>query len=190
MRLETDRLTIRPWQDEDRPGFAAINADDEVRRYYYPTLLTRLDSDAVVDDCLHHLTTHGFAFLALEERHTGDLVGGAGLSWTTDVPDGPMIEIGWILGRRFWRRGYAREASLAWFVHGWSLGFEDIVGYTSKINAPSRALMASLGMMHDPADDFLDPTVPPNHPLAPHVLYRIRNPGLVESLGERSRAAP
>ncbi|MBW8728749.1 MAG: GNAT family N-acetyltransferase [Inquilinus limosus] len=41
MRLETPRLLLRPWQDRDRAGFAAINADPEVRRYYYPRILGR-----------------------------------------------------------------------------------------------------------------------------------------------------
>lgn len=177
MRLETPRIAIRPWQANDLPAFAAINADPDVRRYYYPSLLTRAESDAVVESCTRHLADHGFGFLALERKADGALVGGAGLSWTDIVPGEPVIEIGWILAQQFWRQGYAREASLAWLAHGWSLGLRKIVGYTSEINAPSRALMEALGMRRDPADDFRDPTVPPDSPLAPHVLYKIGNPG-------------
>ncbi len=176
MRLETDRLTIRPWQTADLPVFAEINADPEVRRFYYPAVLTRAQSDAVVEQCTQHLHDHGFAFLALERRENKALIGGAGLSWTNDVPGGPAVEIGWILGRAFWRQGYAREASLTWFTHGWSIGLDKIVGYTSEINHPSRRLMTALGMLHDPASDFPDPTVPGGNPLRPHVLHRIFNP--------------
>ncbi len=176
MRLDTPRLTMRPWQAQDLPAFAAINADPEVRRYYYPSLLTRAESDAVVDHCTRHLDRHGFAFLAVERREDGALIGGAGLSWTDDVPGGPVVEIGWILGRPFWRQGYAGEASRAWFAQGWSLGLGQIVGYTSAINQPSRAAMASLGMSYDPRDDFRDPTVPIDNPLSPHVLYRMHRP--------------
>ncbi|MDZ4381407.1 MAG: GNAT family N-acetyltransferase [Parvibaculum sp.] len=176
MRLETDRLTIRSWQQRDLPAFAEINADPEVRRYYYPAILTSSQSDAVVEQCMQHLKTHGFAFLAVERWRDKTLIGGAGLTWTNDVPDGPAVEIGWILGRAFWRQGYAREASLAWFKHGWSIGLDEIVGYTSEINQPSRNLMRSLGMSRDPADDFPDPTVPEGNPLRPHVLFRAINP--------------
>ena len=177
MLLETDRLTIRPWQTQDLPAFAEINADPEVRRYYYPAILTRAQSDAIVDECMKHLDDHGFAFLAVERRSDKTLIGGAGLSWTNDVPRGPAVEIGWILGRAFWRQGYAREVSLAWFKHGWFIGLDEIVGYTSEINQPSRLLMKSLGMSYDPADDFPDPTVPDGNPLRSHVLYRLENPG-------------
>jgi RimJ/RimL family protein N-acetyltransferase len=177
MQLTTRRLTIRPWRPTDLAAWARIQADPEVKRYYYPAVLTRAESDAVVESCMQHLNDHGFAFLALERRDDSVLIGGAGLSWTHDVPGGPAVEIGWILGHPFWRQGYASEASRAWFAHGWSRGLEEIVGYTSVINAPSRAVMEGLGMSRNPADDFLDPTVPRDNPLAPHVLYRIANPG-------------
>jgi hypothetical protein len=32
-------------------------------------------------------------------------------------------------------------------------------------------------LRRDPADDFRDPTVPPDSPLSPHVLYKTDNPG-------------
>jgi len=176
MHLTTDRLLIRPWQSRDKAAFADINADPEVRRYFYPSLLTRTQSDADIERCMRHLDEHGFAFLALERKEDKVLIGGAGLSWAHDIPGVPAIEIGWILGRPFWRQRYAREVGLAWFAHGWSLGFGEIVGYTSKINLPSRAQMEALGMTCDPADDFADPTVPTDNPLSPHALYRIRTP--------------
>lgn len=172
----TERLIIRQWADSDREAFAAINADPEVRRYYYPSLLDRADSDAVIADCMDHFERHGFAFLALERRDDGALLGGAGLSVTHDVPGGPAIEIGWILGRPFWRQGYASEASHAWFDWGWANGMTEIIGYTSEINSPSRRAMEALGMRRHASDDFADLTVPEGNPLRPHVLYRITNP--------------
>ncbi len=174
MKIETDRLLIRPWRDDDLPAFAAINADRQVRRYYYPALLSRSQSDEIVEECRTHLAEHGFAFLATERKKDGTLIGGTGLSWTNDVPGGPMIEIGWILGRTHWRQGYARETGHAWLAHAQSLGIDEVIGYTSAINLPSRVQMEALGMTRDPTDDFRDPTVPKEHPLSPHVLYRIK----------------
>jgi len=176
VQLQTCRLTIRPWRPEDLDTWAGINADPEVRRFYHPAVLTRPESDAEIERCMQHLNDRGFAFLALERREDRALIGGTGLSWTKDVPGGPAVEIGWILARRFWRRGYASEASRAWLAHGWSVGLDQIVGYTSEINRPSRELMETLGMTRDPADDFADPTVPQASPLARHVLYRIGRP--------------
>lgn len=173
MQIETDRLLIRPWTDRDLPAFAAINADPEVRRYYYPALLTRAESDGVVSACMDHLKQYGFAFLATERKEDGTLVGGTGLSWTDIMPGGPAIEIGWILGKPFWRKGYARETGQAWLDHAQTLGINEVIGYTTATNLPSRAQMEALGMIRNPAEDFDDPTVPEGHPLEPHVLYRI-----------------
>ncbi len=78
--------------------------------------------------------------------------------------------------RPFWRQGYARETGIAWLAHGWVRGLREIIGYTSTLNHPSRAQMKALGLAHDPAEDFADPTVPPDNPLSPHVLYRVRRP--------------
>jgi ribosomal-protein-alanine N-acetyltransferase len=44
---------------------------------------------------------------------------------------------------------------------------------TSIANTRSWRVMEKLGMRRDPGDDFLHPTLPPDHPLAPHILYRI-----------------
>eukprot|EP00435_Cladocopium_sp_Y103_P079103 s1_g2842.t1 len=176
MQIETDRLLIRPWTDRDLAPFAAFNADPAVRRYYYPALLTRTESDTVVSACMDHLDQHGFAFLATERKEDGALIGGTGLSWTDIVPGGPAIEIGWILGKPFWRQGYARETGHAWLNHAWSIGVDEVIGYTSAIHLPSRSQMEALGMIHDAAADFEDPTVPIGNELRAHVLYRMRKP--------------
>ena len=181
MRLETSRLLLRPWEDRDRAPFAAINADAAVRRYYYPALLSPAETDEMIDRCRDHLAQRGFGFLALEARNDGHLIGGLGLSRPgPEVPSttgAPQIEIGWILGRLDWRRGYAFEAASACLADAWTrLGVREVVGYTSTINAPSRHLMEKLGMARTAADDFEDTTVPVGNPLRPHVLYRIRNP--------------
>ena len=174
MEIETERLLIRPWGENDLAVFAQINADPDVRRYYYPAILSRAQSDEVVADCMRHLEEHDFAFLATIRKEDGALIGGTGISWTNDVPDGPAIEIGWILGRPYWRQGYARESGQAWFAHTRSLGIKEVIGFTSEINHPSRAQMEALGMTRNPAEDFADPTVPTDNPLSPHVLYRMQ----------------
>ncbi len=54
-----------------RPGpafpFAAINADAEVRRYYYPSILSPAEMDELIDAEIDHLHRNGFGFLAATE---------------------------------------------------------------------------------------------------------------------------
>ncbi len=180
MHLETSRLRLRPWKKRDRAAFAATNADAEVRRHYFPSILSRAQSDEVIDRCAGHLDRYGFGFVAVERRDDGCLIGGLGLSKPgPEVPRAADIEIGWILGRANWRRGYAFEAASACLAHAWSaLGAKKVIAYTSTINEPSRRLMEKLGMTRSPADDFDDSTVPEGNALRPHVLYRIGNPAI------------
>lgn len=178
MHVETQRLRLRPWEERDVAPFAVANADPEVRRYYYPAILTHNETAAMIDDCTRHLADRGFGFVAVERKSDGALIGGLGLSEAGDeIPGGPHVEIGWILARAHWRQGYALEAASACLDHAWrTLGLAEVIGYTSRINQPSRALMERLGMRTDPAEDFDDVTVPVGNPLRPHVLYRVKAP--------------
>ncbi len=51
---------------------------------------------------------------------------------------------------------------------------QEILAFTTVGNQRSRAVMKRLGMKRDPAEDFLHPAIAGDHPLAPHVLYRIQ----------------
>ena len=68
MRVETPRLVLRPWEDLDRADFAAINADPEVRRYYYPSVLTAAETSDVIDATIAELAECGFGFVAVERK--------------------------------------------------------------------------------------------------------------------------
>ena len=178
MILETERLILRPWQPRDRSAFATINADPEVRKYYYPSVLDAGETEALIDEAAARLAQDGFGSLAVRRKADDVLIGGAGLSRPgPEVPGGYGIEIGWILGRPYWRQGFATEASLACLRFAWDeLAVPDVIGYTSKINLPSQRAMEKIGMAHVGDADFDDVTVPEGNPLRPHVLYRIANP--------------
>ena len=179
MRLETERTLLRPWEDRDRAPFAAINADPEVRRYYFPAVLDRAESDAVIDQVIADLARDGFGFMAVERKEDGVLIGGAGLSRPEPAAlQAWPLEIGWILDRAVWGQGYAAEISGACFAHAWTaLGAPAVIGYTSAVNTLSRRAMVRSGMTEMTGDAFEDETVPVGHPLRPHVLYRIDRPG-------------
>jgi RimJ/RimL family protein N-acetyltransferase len=104
---------------------------------------------------------------------TGEFIGFAGLD---DVDPGlPFtgVEIGWRLSRSSWGRGYATESARAVLTYGFdTLGLPEILAITTATNQRSQAVMRRLGMTHNPADNFDDPSVP-DGPLRPSVLYRI-----------------
>ena len=76
--IETERLILRPWRDADREPLACITADPRVMEFF-PAVLTREESDSLIDRCDAHYREHGFTFFAAELRATGELIGFIGL---------------------------------------------------------------------------------------------------------------
>ena len=171
--IETDRLVLRRWRDDDLEPFAALNADPEVMEFF-PAPLTRVESDAFVARIDAGLAARGFGLWALELRSTGAFIGFTGLSVPGfDAPFTPCVEVGWRVARSSWGSGLASEAALESLRQGFvAHGLNEIVSFTYEGNLRSRAVMERIGMAHDPKDDFEHPALP-GHRLAPHVLYRL-----------------
>jgi RimJ/RimL family protein N-acetyltransferase len=145
---------------------------------FYPSTVTRAESDEFVDRIEVHFDETEFGLWAVEIVGSGEFAGYVGL-WpaTFESHFTPAIEVGWRLARRFWGSGLAPEAAQATIDDGFHrLGFDEIVSFTSAINLNSRRVMEKLGMKHDPTDDFDHPAVAVNDPLRPHVLYRLAAP--------------
>lgn len=172
--LTTERLRLRGWRDDDRPPFAALNADPEVMAHF-PTTLSRTTSDMLVDGTMDGWAANGFGLWVLERLEDARFLGFTGLSKPSfEAHFTPAVEVGWRLARHAWGQGFATEAARASLAFGFEVvGLDDIVSFTVPANVRSRAVMERIGMRHDPADDFDHPKLPAGHPLRRHVLYRL-----------------
>ena len=173
--IRTERLLLRRWRDADRAPFAAMNADPRVMEHF-PALLSRAESDSIVDRIRAHFDRHGYAQWAVEVPGVTLFAGFIGLAVPRfETRFTPCVEIGWRLAAEHWGRGYATEGARAALDFGFTqLGLAEIVSFTVPANKRSRRVMEKLGMMHDPRDDFDHPSIADGHPLKRHVLYRIR----------------
>jgi len=171
--IETARLMLRRWRPEDREPFAAMNGDREVMEFF-PSILTRAESDALVERIEAGFTANGFGLWAVEAKESGRLLGFTGLSVPGfEAPFTPAVEVGWRLARSAWGSGYATEAATAALDRGFSAHhLDEVVSFTTEQNIRSRAVMERLGMTRTPDDDFDHPALA-GHRLARHVLYRI-----------------
>lgn len=174
--LETSRLRLRRWQPSDQDPFAQLNADPEVMRYF-PALLSRKQSDALIDRFEAEFDQRGFSFWAVDVKSSGSFIGFVGLNVPSfEASFLPAVEVGWRLARAFWGLGYATEAGNESLRYGFEvLELPEIVSFTAKLNNRSRAVMERLGMHRDVSNDFEHPRIPIDHPLRPHVLYRLRH---------------
>ncbi len=175
--LETERLILRPWRDEDLAPFAAMNADPRVMEYF-PACYDRAGSDVGAVAIRQRFARDGYGLFAVEIKDGPGFAGFIGFAPVElDVKFAPAVEIGWRLALSCWGKGYATEGALACLAHGDSLGLEEIVSFTTAGNLRSRAVMERIGMTRSEADDFDHPKLPVGHPLRRHVLYRMRLTG-------------
>lgn len=174
--IETDRLILRPWRDDDRAAFAAINADPHVA-VWLGGVRSPAETEAQIARIDAHIARHGYGFWAAERKADRRLVGMIGLKFSEETPPGPGVELGWRLARDCWGQGLATEGARAAMTWGFAnLGAPEITAFTASGNRASQAVMTRIGMIHDPTRDFEHPGLPVGHPLRPHVLFAAVRP--------------
>ena len=172
-----------------------MNADLRVRQFF-PSLLTREESDASVARFRRSYERDGFCFFAAELRGSSQFIGLVGMqTMTFSLPrlSEPTVEIGWRLTPEVWGQGLATEGARAVLQYAFDeLELAEIVAFTVPANLASRRVMQKLGMTHDPHDDFDHPHIADGHPMRRHVFYRIeKSAHLTYSLRhQRNHSAP
>jgi RimJ/RimL family protein N-acetyltransferase len=107
--LETDRLTLRMFREDDFEQYARITGDAEVTRYLSQgNPLEPWEAWRQMAMILGHWQLKGYGPWAVEEKSSGRLLGRIGFF----NPEGwPGFELGWVLGRDSWGKGYATEGA-------------------------------------------------------------------------------
>lgn len=136
--IRTGRLLLRPYELADAEALVALLDDWEVARWLarVPHPYRREDAEAFLEISK---TEDRRAFAITRD---GALVGGIGLGRRADG----AVELGYWIGRRFHRQGYAEEAARGLLAFAFeTLGETRIVVSALPDNAPSLALIAKLG---------------------------------------------
>ena len=140
--LETERLRLREWREEDLNAFAAFWAD--------PATADFLGGTCARDGAWRRMALQvgrwmlrGYGRWAIEEKASGSFAGYCG-PWN---PEGwPEPEIGWGLVKAYHGRGYATEAALRARNFAYrELGWPTAVSYIAADNAASRRVAERLG---------------------------------------------
>lgn len=148
--IGTERLTLRPWQEDEVPAAMRIFGDPDVLRWSTPALLAprtpvaareRLRTwaaEARADrDCAGHW--------AVAEQESGTVVGAVSLNHSPH--GGGSIVLGWALERSARGRGYAAEAGDAlarWAMH--ERGVIEVFAILQPGNASAARTAERIGM--------------------------------------------
>src|SRR6476646_9644192 len=169
-RLETTRLVLRWWRDDDLDPYAALCADREVMRYIGPgTGQTREQAAAAMASFRATWAERGFGLWCVTRPDDDVCIGFVGLHVPDFLPEVlPAVEIGWRLARPEWGRGYATEGALAVRDFAFDrVGLDRLVSIAHADNHASTGVMQKLGMTLERA------TVHPHHHM-PVVVYELR----------------
>jgi RimJ/RimL family protein N-acetyltransferase len=142
--LETQRLVLRQFRDDDLDAFATLQADPVVARHVGDgSTNDRATSWRLMAMFLGHWQLRGHGQYAVEEAATTTLVGRVGL-WH---PEGwPGLEIGWMVARDRWGRGYATEGARAVAAAAFrSASIERLISLIRPSNAASARVALKLG---------------------------------------------
>jgi RimJ/RimL family protein N-acetyltransferase len=142
LRIETDRLLLRPPRGEDFEGWAAFMADEEAARWIGGPMSRALAWRGFLT-VVGAWEVQGFGMFSVVERATGQWVGRLG-PW---MPEGwPGPEVAWGIARDRWGRGYATEGSAA--AIDWAfdaLGWEEVIHAIDPENVASVRVAERLG---------------------------------------------
>jgi RimJ/RimL family protein N-acetyltransferase len=170
--IETQRLILRNWREEDADQFHLHTNTPAVMRWL-GGVKTREDLREISDRLTRWQEERGFTFWVVERHQDGAFLGFCGLK-IADDPHGSIngeYEVGWRLREDSWGKGYAREAAIASISFAFDrLGAERVYAITCHQNEASWGLMHRLGMRRRADLDYEDARFPD---LNPTIVYEI-----------------
>src|SRR5690348_9989997 len=101
--LLTERLVLRGFALDDLDALAAIYADPEIMRYIKGGVRSYAQASASLKSITREWDLRGYGLWAVTHRDTSTLLGTCGFV--------ARAELGYILGRAAWGKGYATEAA-------------------------------------------------------------------------------
>lgn len=148
--LETARLIVRRFRDEDLETFLDIRNDPEVARYQSWESVSTSLGRAFIKDMKRlepGLPDEWFQF-AVEHKETGELIGDCALK--VDGADPPQAEIGYTLARAYQGKGLAQEMVSAVLALAFSqFNVHRVIAQLDVRNDASAKLLERLGFRRE-----------------------------------------
>jgi RimJ/RimL family protein N-acetyltransferase len=148
--LETERLTLRQFTEDDVDNLFGLNSDAELMRYLTggkPTPREEIRDEIIPFHLAVYERLDRLGTWAAESSAGGEFLG-----WfhfrpgpSTDITN---IDLGYRLRKAAWNKGYATEGSHALIRMGFTeLGVERVFAHTMTVNTASRRVLEKCGLM-------------------------------------------
>lgn len=146
--LETERLLLREFVEEDAEWFYRLNSNPEVLRFVPDKTLQSVEQarQILIDHPITDYQKHGFGRGACILKSTGEQIGFAGLKY---LPELGEVDVAYRLMPSHWGNGLATEVALASVHHGFAnIGLKQIIGLAMPANTASIRVLEKAGLRY------------------------------------------
>ena len=158
IRLQTERLVIRPFDHRDADAWIAMFSDPEVRRFLPSAPVPTMEIFDRAIESRHAMEREiGYAMWAFDDMTTGTFIGQCGLrpAKSMDENAGSEIDLAYHFARASWNKGYATEATIAVLAHALGpIGLDSIMAVVVPENIGSWRVMEKVGMRYEGLADY------------------------------------
>jgi len=146
--LETDRLLLREFVEDDAESFFKLNNYPEVVRFVpdKPLLNVEQARQTLIDHPIADYRRYGFGRGACILKSTGEQIGFAGLKYLDELGE---VDVAYRLLPAHWGQGLATEVALASVHYGFAaLGLKRIIGLVMPKNIASVRVLEKTGLRY------------------------------------------
>lgn len=143
--LETERLYFRRMNQNDFKSLCKILQDEETM-YAYEGAFSDGEVQEWLDRQISRYEKWGFGLWAVVLKETDEMIGQCGLTmqpWKEEE----VLEVGYLLQRNYWHKGYATEAARACKKYAFEiLNAKEVCSIIRDTNAASQKVAVRNGM--------------------------------------------
>ena len=148
--LETPRLLIRPFELSDAEDMFEMDKNPEVHKYLWQTPTKTIDETIkIIAYIQKQYAENNIGRFATILKETGEFIGWTGIKYINDhIENGNsnFYDYGYRLSEKFWNKGFATEASMAWLDYGFnSMKIDKMNAYTHFENGASNHILKKVG---------------------------------------------
>lgn len=144
--LETQRLLLRQYKDEDITPLHSILSDPETMKFY-PAPFSIQQTEDWINRNLVRYKNDGYGLWAVCLKDTNELIGDCGLV-KQKINDSFEVEIGYHINKKYWSKGFASETAKACKEYGfYILGLNKLISIIDPNNVPSIRVADKIGFI-------------------------------------------
>ena len=149
IELNTNRLVLRLYQEDDLADVAALNADSGVREFFPGGTLNKVQTEERMSELMSFYKNYGLPCFVIHEKETGEFIGRCGFG----LIESSEIEVGYLIAKKHWGKGYATEVLIS--LLEWAkdhINTDYILAFAPVNHMASHRVMQKAGMKYFKTD--------------------------------------